>query len=143
MTETEQMDTFLNLLESHIDPEFAKATNILQFMHDEGIIVFTNLRQNWDGIQGIDPVHVEFTDNLPARLKPATRKIPPSNLEVAKKEFDRLLTYFLVPSTSPVASNITVASKATPHMFVFVVISESSTNISSPTMGHFLMFDST
>ena len=114
MSESEQMDTFLGLLESHIDPEFAKATNILQFMHDEGIIVFTNLRQNWDGIQGIDPVHVEFTESLPARLKPATRKIPPSILEVAKKEFDRLLTYFLVPSTSPVASNITVASKATP-----------------------------
>jgi len=47
-----------------------KATNILQFMHDEGIIVFNNLRQDCDGIQGIDPVHVEFTDNLPARLKP-------------------------------------------------------------------------
>ena len=62
----------------------------------------------------IYPVHVEFTDSLPARLKPATRKIPPSILEVAKKEFDRLLTYFLVPSTSPVASNIMVASKATP-----------------------------
>jgi len=111
MSESEQMDTFLGLLESHIDPDFAKATNILQFMHDEGMIVFTNLRQNWDGIQGI---HVEFTDSLPARLKPATRKIPPSILEVAKKEFDRQLIYFLVPSKYPVASNITVASKATP-----------------------------
>ena len=43
-----------------------------------------------------------------------SRKIPPSILEVAKKEFDRLLTFFLVPSMSPIASNITVASKATP-----------------------------
>jgi len=103
-------DTFLGLLDSHIDPDFAKATNILQFMHDEGIIVFTNLRQNWDGIQGIDPVHVEFTGSLPARLKPATRKIPRSS----QKQIDRLLTCFLAPSTSPVASNITVASKATP-----------------------------
>ena len=77
MSEAEQMDTFLGLLESHIDPDVSKATNILQFMHYEGIIVFTNLRQNWDGIQGIDPVHVKFTDSLPARLKPATRKIPP------------------------------------------------------------------
>jgi hypothetical protein len=41
-------------------------------------------------------------------------KNPPSILEVAKKEFDRLLTYFVVPPTSPVAPNITVASKATP-----------------------------
>ena len=54
------------------------------------------------------------TLNLPARLKPATRKIPPAILEVAKKEFDRLRSYFLIPSASPVASNITVASKATP-----------------------------
>ena len=114
MSESEQMDTFHSLIESHIDPEFAKATNIVQFMKDEGIIVFTNLKQNWDGIQGVDLVHVEFTEHLPARLKPATRKIPPAILEVAKKEFDRLRTYFLVPSTSPVASNITVASKATP-----------------------------
>ena len=114
MTEAEQMETFYNLMETHIDPEFAKATNIIQFMKDEGIIVFTNLKQNWDGIQGVDLVHVEFTEQLPARLKPATRKIPPAILEVAKKEFDRLRTYFLIPSTSPVASNITVASKATP-----------------------------
>ena len=41
-------------------------------------------------------------------------KIPPAILEVAKKEFDRLRIYFLIPSTSPVAPNITVASKATP-----------------------------
>jgi hypothetical protein len=41
-------------------------------MHDEGIIVFTNLKQNWYGIQGVELVHVEFTDNLSARLKPAT-----------------------------------------------------------------------
>jgi len=53
-------------------------------MKDEGIIVFTNLKQNWDGIQGVDLVHVEFTEHLPARLKPATRKIPPAILEVAK-----------------------------------------------------------
>ena len=114
MSETEQMDTFHSLMESHIDPEFAKATNIIQFMKDEGIIVFINLKQNWDGIQGVDLVHVEFTEQLPARLKPATRKIPPAILEVAKKEFARLRSYFLIPSTSPVASNITVASKATP-----------------------------
>ena len=114
MSESEQMDTFHSLIESHIDPEFAKATNIVQFMKDEGIIVFTNLKQNCDGIQGVDLVHVEFTEHLPARLKPATRKIPPAILEVAKKEFDRLRSYFLIPSTSPVASNITVASKATP-----------------------------
>ena len=122
MTEAEQMETFYNLMETHIDPEFAKATNIIQFMKDEGIIVFTNLKQNWDGIQGVDLVHVEFTEQLPARLKPATRKIPPAILEVAKKEFDRLRTYFLIPSTSPVASNITVASKATPpyvRLFIF------------------------
>ena len=54
MTEAEQMETFYNLMETHIDPEYAKATNIIQFMKDEGIIVFTNLKQNWDGIQGCD-----------------------------------------------------------------------------------------
>ena len=85
MSESEQMDTFLNLMETHIDPEFAKATDILKFMRDEGIIVFTNLKQNWNGIQGVDLVHVEFTEDLPARLKPATRKIPTFILEVAKK----------------------------------------------------------
>jgi len=39
MSESEQMNTFYSLMESHIDPEFAKATN----MKDEGITVFTNL----------------------------------------------------------------------------------------------------
>ena len=129
------MDTFLGL--------FAKATYILQFMHDEGIIVFTNLRQNSDGIKGIDPVHVEFTDSLPARLKPATRKIPPSILEVAKKEFDRLLTYFLVPSTSPVASNITVASKATPPYVRICGDFRIINKYIITNHGHSLMFAST
>jgi len=118
MTEQDQLNLFHSLYETHIDPAFAKATNIRQFMEEECIIVFTNFKQNWDGIQ-------EFTSKtgtafkqtracriyrvLPARLKP-----PPSILDVAKKEFDRLRTYFLIPSTSPVASIITVASKATP-----------------------------
>ncbi len=78
------MDTFHSLIESHIDPKFAKATNIVQFMKDEGIIVFTNLKQNWDGIQGLDLVHVEFTEHLPARLKPATR-IPLQSLKSPRK----------------------------------------------------------
>jgi len=113
LTEQDQLDLFHSLFETHIDPEFAKATSIRQFMEEEGIIVFTNLKQNSDGTQGVELVHVEFTELLPARLKPPTRKIPPSILDVANKEFDRLRTYFLIPSTSPVASNITVASKAT------------------------------
>jgi len=114
MTEQDQLDLFHSLFETHIDPEFAKAIKILQFMEDESIIVFTNLKQNWDGIQGVDPVHMEFTEFLRARLKPPTRKFPPSILDIAKKEFDRLRSDFLKPSTSPVALNITVAFKATP-----------------------------
>ena len=68
-------------------------------MKYEDIIVFTNFKQNWDGIQGVDPVHVEFTEQ-----SPATCKIPPAILEVAKKELDHLRAYLLLPSTSPVAS---------------------------------------
>jgi len=105
MTEQEKLDLFHSLFETHIDLDFEIATNIRQFM-EEGIIVFTNLKQNWDGIQEVEPAHVEFTEFLPARLKPPTQKISPSILDVAKKEFDRLRTYFLIPSTSPIASNI-------------------------------------
>ena len=79
-------------------------------MKDEGTIVFSNFKQNWDGIQGVDLVHVEFTEQLSSRLKPARRKIPLSILEVAKNEFDRIRTYFLIPSTLPITSIITVVS---------------------------------
>ena len=68
-------------------------------MKYEEIIVFTNFKQNWDGIQGVDPVHVEFTEQ-----SPATYKIPPAILEVAKKELDHLCTYLLLGKYIRVAS---------------------------------------
>jgi hypothetical protein len=51
--------------------EFAKATNILQFMKDEGLIVFTNLKQNWDGIQGVT-VLTSSTLNSPSNCLPVS-----------------------------------------------------------------------
>jgi len=88
MSESELMDTFLGLLESHIDPDLPK----LPTSSSSRMTCLYNLRQNRDGMEGVDLVHVEFTQ---ARLKPDTRKIPPSILEVAKKEFDRLITFYI------------------------------------------------
>ena len=67
----------------------------------------------WTGINGIQPIKLEFIAEAPARLKPPSRKIPAAIFEASKKEFQRLRTYFYQESTSPITSPIVVAPKAT------------------------------
>ena len=49
---------------------------------------------------------------LPEHLKARTRPIRESLYQDAKKEFDRMSTYFYEKSTSTIASSLVVAPKA-------------------------------
>ena len=109
----QQILDYQALLDTHISAEFAAAVPIIKFMMDEGIKVFTNMHMNWDGIQGIELFELDWKEDTPAVLKPASRPIKKNIYEVAEKEFNRLRGYLLFPSDSPVCSNIVVASKAT------------------------------
>jgi hypothetical protein len=99
-------------IEEHVSKEFRDSTDIVKLLQSpEVIAVFCP--KEWTGINGVEPVHIEFNSALPERVKPPHRHINPKLLEHAKLEFNRLSGYFYRPSTSPVASPIVIAPKAT------------------------------
>ena len=102
---------FKELLDTHVDAEFAKLTKIMELLlSDLGISCF--VPENWSGIN-IPPVTLKTKDDIPEKKKPPPRCINPKLWDVAKKEFDRLLTYFYVKSDSSRASPLVIAPKAT------------------------------
>ena len=112
-TAEQQLADYKALLQTHVTVEFKTSVPIIDFMMEEGVKVFTNMHMNWNGIQDIPLFELDWDENTPAVMKPKCRPIRANILAVAKKEFERLETYLLFPSTSPVCSNIVVASKAT------------------------------
>jgi hypothetical protein len=111
MSHDDALKEYHDLLDTHVDKEFSAATPILQLLRDEGVKAF--VPQNWDGIKGIPPIELRWKDGLPASLKPRARPVNPRLFEDAQREFNRLLKYFYEPSTSPHASCLVIAPKAT------------------------------
>ena len=102
---------FLSQLESRVCPAFSNTTTVVDFLRTEGLDVFVPVA--WEGVKGIEPIRLEYKGDPPGRLKPPGRRIPAAIFEASKKEFRRMMTYFYVPSTSPITSPIVVAPKAT------------------------------
>jgi hypothetical protein len=71
----------------------------------------------WDGINGIEDLKIEFSEDMPTRIKPAQRPIPQKIFAAAKEEFFRMIQYFYEESNSPIASPVVFAPKST-HPFV-------------------------
>ena len=107
----EALEDYYSMFGEHISKEMISETPIINLLKTKGEKVF--VPHNWEGIKGIDPLHIEFSDDLPVRLKPKARPINPRLWECAEKEFNRLKTYFYEPSRSPHASCLVVAPKAT------------------------------
>ena len=59
------------------------------------------------------PVTLKTKDTMPQVFKPPARNVNPKIWDVAKKEFERLQTYFYVKSDSPRVSPVVIAPKAT------------------------------
>ncbi len=105
---------YFNDVSSRISQEFSESVGVAvsEFLRSDEIVpVF--VPNNWTGINGIPPLKLEFSDDMPKKIKPQNRKVPPALCEATKKEFERMKEYFYVPSTSPVASPLVVAKKST------------------------------
>jgi hypothetical protein len=105
------VEEYLSLLDSHVDKEFAKRTEIISFLKSP-IAIDAFVPSNWKGIK-MPPVTLRTKDTMPPRYKPPPRNVNPKIWDVAKKEFERLRTYFYVPSDSPRVSPVVIAPKAT------------------------------
>ena len=70
---------------------------------------------NWKGIQGIPPLELRWIEESVSGVRSTVkaRPINPRLFDNAAKEFERLRKYHYVPSTSPIASPLVIAPKAT------------------------------
>ena len=111
MSHDQALEEFRSLFDTHVAPEFASATPIISLLQLKGAKVF--VPSNWDGINGVEPLHLDWKPGLPESMKPRARPVNPKLFAAAKIEFHRLLGYFYRPSTSSIASCLVIAPKAT------------------------------
>ena len=111
MPRQEALDEYFSLFDSHIDPGMKEATPIVELLRTLGSEVFVPIK--WEGVIGMEPIEFNWKEGMPERMMPRPRPVNPKLLEHAKKEMERMLTYFYIPSTSPVASCLVIAPKAT------------------------------
>lgn len=113
-TYEQNCEEFRRELPKHICPDLLNSPTgpkFVELMLTLGLE--TMVPRNWHGINGIPPAHVEWKDTLPDKMVASARPVNPRLLEDAKKEFNRLLSYFYRFSNSPWASPLVIAPKAT------------------------------
>ncbi len=103
----EELKKFNDMLQDHVDKDFAAQTPVLELLQQYREVF---VKKTWDGLN-IAPINLTFRSDMPLRMKPNPRPIPPSLLENSEKEFKRMLTYFFEECDSPWASPLVVASK--------------------------------
>jgi len=111
MSTEDAVKEYLSLIPTHVDPQFSSATPVIKLLESKGVKVF--VPQNWNGVNGVAPLKLNFREGMPQSMKPRARPINPKLYEHANKEFNRLLKYFYVPCNSPIASCLVIAPKAT------------------------------
>ena len=116
MSVDEARKEYLELLGSHVSEEMQKeCPEIMELLSSElALDVF--VPSEWQGLK-VPPLVFSVKPGLPERMMTRARPIRPELFETAKKEFDRLSTYFYevdpTKCTSPIASPLVIAPKAT------------------------------
>lgn len=110
-----RMSKYQQTFHKQLSEEFQAILGSIDFMRDEASHVFVH--QNWEGALNPDGstflAPFEWRGDLPEELKCRHVYVSPKLLENVHTELERLRTYHLEHSTSPYASPLTVAPKAT------------------------------
>ena len=108
------MKDFLELLDTHIAPDFSAAVPVKELLINRYLKRW--IPDNWEGIKGIEPIELQWREDKLEGYRSVlkTRHINPRLREAAYAEHVRLTGYHLVPSQSPIASPMVHAPKATP-----------------------------
>ena len=103
---------YLDLLDSHVSADTKRACpKVMELLRSkQAQEVFAP--SSWDGMK-VKEVDATIIGELPKRHCPIARPILRELFETAKEEFERLQKYFYAPSTSPIASPLVIAPKAT------------------------------
>jgi hypothetical protein len=107
----EALEEYFALFDSHVNQEFSLGTDVIHLLRTKGTKVF--VPNNWEGINGVDPIELSWKSDLPDRMKPPARPVNPRLFAHAEKEHSRLRGYMYRDSTSPIASPLVIAPKAT------------------------------
>ena len=99
-------------LEVHVTQEMRETCPIIMDLLTSSLALEVFVPDSWLGID-MPPYHLETKPGLPDHMKAHTRPVREALYKDAKTEFDRMRTYFYVPSNSPIASPLVVAPKAT------------------------------
>ena len=122
-------DEYLTLLHKNITPAMLKRPTFRTYMETTAKEVF--VPQEWLGISGIDPIHLNFDPNMPKERYVRPRPIHPSKIDAVRAELARLHRYLYILAKSPWVSPIVVANKATPPYIRLAIdyrwINQSST----------------
>ena len=107
---------YLNMLEEHVSEEMRKECPEIMDLLSSELAMEVFVPSEWKGLE-VTPLAFSVKPGLPERMMTRARPIRPELFESAKKEFDRLSTYFYevdpTKCTSPIASPLVIAPKAT------------------------------
>lgn len=108
----EARQIYINDLDTHVTPEIrAACPHIIDILTSQ-LAYDVFVPQVWTGID-MAPYHLDVKPGLPDFIKAHARPVREALYQDAKKEFDRMKTYFYDKSTSPIASPLVIAPKAT------------------------------
>ena len=117
---SEARKEYLDLLPTRVTEDFVKAVPAVMDLLRSEKAQEVFVPSDWHGLK-ISPIDFVVKEGLPDRMNTRARPIRPALYEPAKREFDRLATYFYETDpkvcTSPIASPLVIAPKAT-HPFI-------------------------
>jgi hypothetical protein len=109
----EALKLYYSQFESHVQPDFLAHPGVEELLRSD-LALRRFVPKEWTGLVGDwGKLSLEFKDTFPDSHRVSSRPINPRLFEHAKKEFERLKTYLYEPSTSPWASPLVIAPKAT------------------------------
>jgi len=113
LSHDEAVKEYLDLIPTQVSSDFLHGTQkpLMKLLTSLGVRVF--VPTNWNGLTQIDPIKIETLPDMPTQHRPKARPISPKLWEHAASELRRLQGYMYRASSSPVASPIVVAPKAT------------------------------
>ena len=111
-TPDETKSAYHSDLETHVTPEMQQQLPEIMTLLKSQLAYDVFIPTVWTGIC-MEPYHLDVKPGLPEYMKAHTRPVRAALYLDAKKEFDRMKTYFYEKSTSPIACPLVVAPKAT------------------------------
>jgi hypothetical protein len=99
-------------LNTHVTPAMRSACPAIMELLQSDLAYDVFVPSTWKGID-MPPYHLSVKPGMPDHLKARPRPIRDALFQDARKEFDRMQSYFYEKSTSPIACPLVIAPKAT------------------------------